>query len=334
MLSLATNARSLQIVLKQGVAVAPNLVFIHGIGGPRHEDAELTAWTDALAKGAAAAGHADFVDRDLHRLDRKFVYYGDLFAKPGAQGESEADESSDIDEDEDVERLLAAMIENLLAEEHPAETRRQLERAARQLNPDGTPQVAGRVAGRVINAATTLVDIPFVRRGSQWMTAKLLVWHFRQVSRYLSRKPTKKNGTTLKEQIQHRLRAAIHEENTVLVAHSLGTVVAYETLHTLSASVPLLVTIGSPLALRTVVLPKVLPSPLRTPEAVGRWLDFWDREDFIAARPLVRHDVEPNSDGIVPISAPTLSDGLWAHSAVKYLKQAQIAGPIAEALRS
>jgi pimeloyl-ACP methyl ester carboxylesterase len=158
--------------------------------------------------------------------------------------------------------------------------------------------------------------------------------HLRQVSRYLSRKPVRRIGRTLNEQIQDRVRSAITGEETVVVAHSLGTVVAYETLHSASARIPLLVTVGSPLALRTVVLPRVLPSPLQTPEAIGRWLDFWDREDFIAARPLARHDVEPNSRGVVPISNPTLSDGLWAHSAVKYLKQAQVAGPIVEALGS
>lgn len=253
--------------------MAPGLVFLHGIGGSRDEQSELAAWTEALAVGARAAGHNAFVDRHLYELERRFVCYSDLFEKAGAQGSGGWD--SDEGTDEEVVSLLDAMLRDLLdAEQDDEEVRPGLERALKQLHPRGVAMGAGSGVGRAINAATTLLDIRPIRRSSQWLTAKLLIGDLRQVSRYLSSKPPKGHSTMLNEQIQDRLREAVGDKETVVVAHSLGSVVAYETLHTVSPAVPLFMTIGSPLALRTVVLRRVVPYPLRTPKVVGRWLDF------------------------------------------------------------
>ncbi len=69
-----------------------------------------------------------------------------------------------------------------------------------------------------------------------------------------------------------------------------------------------------------------------TPETVGRWLNFWDRDDVIAARPMLEHFVLPNTAGVGPVSDRVDSDGLWVHSAAKYLAHPAIAGPVVEAL--
>ena len=117
-----------------------------------------------------------------------------------------------------------------------------------------------------------------------------------------------------------------------MVAHSLGTVVTYEALHGHGAEVPLWVTLGSPLALRSVVLPKLQPRPPATPGPVRRWLNFWDRDDIIAARPILEDDMLPNDAGVHPSSDRVDSDGVWVHDAVKYLAQASVAGRVIEAL--
>ena len=117
-----------------------------------------------------------------------------------------------------------------------------------------------------------------------------------------------------------------------MVAHSLGTVVSLETLHDYAGRVPLLVTLGSPIAMRTVVWPRLVPQPPATPDVVSRWLNFWDRDDIIVARPRLEADVALNAREVGPESARIDSDGLWTHTATKYLVKPDVAGPIAETI--
>jgi pimeloyl-ACP methyl ester carboxylesterase len=119
----------------------------------------------------------------------------------------------------------------------------------------------------------------------------------------------------------------------VVVAHSLGTVVAFEALHGYGGPVELLVTLGSPLATGAAVLQRVRPRPARTPEAVGRWLNFWDRDDIVVARPRVQQWMLPSFSGVAPVTDRVDSDGVWVHTATKYLRQPAVAGPIIEVLK-
>jgi hypothetical protein len=71
----------------------------------------------------------------------------------------------------------------------------------------------------------------------------------------------------------------------VIVAHSLGSVVAYEALWAHPGrDVDLLVTLGSPLAMPGVVLPRLVPGDETRgrPPRVRRWLNFADIGDLVA----------------------------------------------------
>lgn len=74
---------------------------------------------------------------------------------------------------------------------------------------------------------------------------------------------------------------------TVVVSHSLGTVVAYNLLRregqALGWEVPLLVTLGSPLAVTAI---KRGLSPIEYPSCVGTWLNAADPRDVVALYPL------------------------------------------------
>lgn len=80
------------------------------------------------------------------------------------------------------------------------------------------------------------------------------------------------------------VRDAITQESTVVVAHSLGTVVAYNVLRRegRNLDVPLLVTLGSPLGIAAVRRQLV---PLKSPK-VGCWYNAFDRRDIVALNPL------------------------------------------------
>ena len=75
------------------------------------------------------------------------------------------------------------------------------------------------------------------------------------------------------------------EEPLVLVAHSLGTVVAYNVLRARRepGRVRRLVTLGSPLALRAL---RRFLNPLVYPPSVADWFNAYDRRDIVALRPL------------------------------------------------
>lgn len=309
------------------------IVFIHGIGGPREPAAELTVWLEALAEGCRAAGHSRFAGELLAgtAVDARFAYYGDLFSPAQAQGTGLPELSAEAAE------ILASLLEDTIAEhcdmgDVDADTLRLLIRARSQVAPAGQPQGAQDIVRRVLNAATTLLGIGPLQKAGQWTVNKILVGHLAQVARYLARGELDSDGRPLDERIRERVAVELGSEKTIVVAHSLGSVVAWEELHEARASVPLFVTIGSPIATRTVVWPRLRPQPPSTPECVGSWLNFWDRDDLVVARPRLEKDIVANSSGVWPRSARVDSDGLWVHSAVKYLRRADVAGPIVEAV--
>jgi pimeloyl-ACP methyl ester carboxylesterase len=72
----------------------------------------------------------------------------------------------------------------------------------------------------------------------------------------------------------------------VLLAHSLGSVVAYETLSAHpDLGVELFVTLGTPLAMRSVVYDRLSPTPMgrgAKPPGAAAWVNIADRGDPVA----------------------------------------------------
>ncbi|MFI7124549.1 hypothetical protein ACIBQ1_02580 [Nonomuraea sp. NPDC050153] len=76
----------------------------------------------------------------------------------------------------------------------------------------------------------------------------------------------------------------------VVIAHSLGSVVTYETLWANpDLQVDLLITLGSPLGMRNVVFERLLPAPINgrgeRPAGVRRWVNIADKDDIAAIPP-------------------------------------------------
>ncbi len=91
--------------------------------------------------------------------------------------------------------------------------------------------------------------------------------------------------------IQERFRAALdwagqHADRTYVVAHSLGSVIAFDVLHAWEGgpappSVVFLCTLGSPLNKRLFAGHR--GRPVTKPAAAGTWISFWSSNDPIAA---------------------------------------------------
>ncbi|MEU3885247.1 alpha/beta hydrolase [Streptomyces sp. NPDC029041] len=264
--------------------------------------------------------------------DVRFAYYGDLF--PGNGARPAAVEAEPSEAEAVVELLLEAVDERLIRPQDDREAR-VLRRARAQLAPEGDQQGAGDVLRRALNAANTLLALPPLRRVGGLLSAGIMVHRLGQVRAYLARRHPDGSGMSLDRRIRARVARELHGEHpSVVVAHSLGTVVAFETLHEHQGTLPLLVTLGSPMGMRTAVRPRMLPQPLRVPAKVGSWLNFWDRDDFITGQPLLERCVAANASGVLPVSRRIDSDGIWVHPAAKYLAQPGVAGPVIEALEA
>ncbi|MET7700556.1 alpha/beta hydrolase [Streptomyces sp. NPDC005485] len=311
----------------------PRLVFVHGIGGLRDPAAELDVWQRALADGARRAGHSRRV-LDLVQgwaADARFAYYGDLFGPPQAQG----DAPEATDEDDTVAALLLESIDERLADPTPHDDAATLHHARAQLSPEGGSQGAGSGARQVLTAANTLLALPGLRTFGRWASAGLMVGQLRQVARYLRRGEPDEEGLSLDVRIRGRVEEALDPAGpTLVVAHSLGTVVALETLQSYEGQIPLLVTLGSPIGLRTAVRARMRPQPVAVPRPVARWLNFWDRDDLIVGAPLLEKAVRPNGEAVLPVSDRVDSNGAWVHPAVKYLAQPAVAGRLVEAIEN
>ncbi|UED86766.1 alpha/beta hydrolase [Streptomyces profundus] len=312
----------------------PRLVFVHGVGGPRVPEAELRAWSEALTEGARVAGHSRRAARLLGTggVDARFAYYGDLFTEPHAQGAP-----ADLPAADPLAELLLEVVDTRLAEAHtvtPHEAR-VLRRARGQLLPEGEPQGAGSVGRRALNAGNSLLALPGLRRFGGWASARMMVSQLDQVRRYLDRAEADADVPSLDLRIRARVRRELDAEGpTVVVAHSLGTVVAVEALLEHAGVVPLLVTLGSPIGMRTAVRSRMRPQPPRVPATVGRWLNFWDRDDIIVGRPRIEDAVAANAASVRPETRRVDSDGLWVHPAATYLATPGVAGPVIEALEA
>lgn len=134
----------------------------------------------------------------------------------------------------------------------------------------------------------------------------------------------------IRKKVEAEVAAALDNSPCVIVAHSLGTVVAYNILRNAPAmQVAKLITIGSPLGLNSIK--KYLDPPLIMPPCVAHgWFNAYDERDVVALNPL--------DDRHFPITPAIVNkndvnnDTSNRHGAEGYLKDAEVARKILAAL--
>jgi pimeloyl-ACP methyl ester carboxylesterase len=191
-----------------------------------------------------------------------------------------------LGQDSDLEAAVAYYAHHLTTDtaqgagdpEHLTESEQQmLLHWAQQLG--APPEVA---QGRLAAPARAAADWIARKVGLDNKLVRLLVTTFcREVHLYLT-DPARRHA--VRDEVADTITA--HQPASV-IAHSLGSVVAYETLwaHP-DLQIDLLITLGSPLALPDVVFPHLDPAPTngkgRRPPGVRRWINIADPGDFIA----------------------------------------------------
>jgi hypothetical protein len=180
--------------------------------------------------------------------------------------------------------------------------------------------VQGRLAVPLRHAVTAVAD-HFSLDGR--LTKLFVAVCFPEVARYLAA-----DDALVRARARDHVAAIIAERQaSVVIAHSLGTVVAYEALHAHPGlGIDLLVTLGSPLALPDAVFDRLQPRPTITgacPANVRRWVNISDHGDPVAIlRPFKTYFPDVDLD-------LTESVGLFNfHGAARYLACASLAATI------
>ena len=226
----------------------------------------------------------------------EMAYYADLTRKPGAYAEPLNLERLDADAWSLAVALCAAWLPDLRRD-------------------DGRLRVSLRTALGIL-------------AGRRRLLGKAVHGYVVAYARETARFRRESGGFTPYEAVLSRVARRI-EGADVVVAHSLGAAVAYETLRRYSRiEIPLLVTLGAPIALPGAASGLRAPSeadgrPAR-PGNVGRWIDVLDSRDLFA---VPGHRAAESFDGVTGVYAP--GAGFDFHRPDGYLAGAALA----EALR-
>lgn len=253
----------------------PKIVGIHGIaqqqGGPY---ALRDIWFSALRDGLDAAERPDLAT-SLLPDDLSVSFYGRLFRPPGAQAGDDLPPAFSRD-------LNSATGLGMLQELY--------EEACRQEPSLGPPQGAlgpGSSALKKLGSYPPVqVMIERVLRSKTFggrIPERAFLGNLKQVSLFLNDRQTK-------EYVLGRVHQEVGEDTTIIVGHSLGSVVAYEYLCKYRpGSVKQLVTLGSPLGIRNVVFDRLEPEPANGQGAWPgpgsmAWANVADPKDIVALR--------------------------------------------------
>lgn len=281
------------------------LIFIHGRdqqGKDRH--ALLRTWTEALDVGLEAAGLPSIREHEV-----VFPYYADDLT--AMVNEIRSAPLPDVNTkgvaslDAAVDRVQIALLQEMLGQDAAAA---QDEVLLKGVQNTALALVLARVADRSAFGPDVLAGVA------------------EDVSIYLQHQVVAKR-------VNEFITPAIKAQPCVVVAHSLGSIVAYRVLRELGAAAQArsLITLGSPLGLHTVR--KLLSPPARTfPRGTVSWFNALDPADIVALHPLdeATWPVSPAIENHVLVKNHTSNH----HGISGYLDDPTVARAIYEALNA
>lgn len=285
------------------------VVAVHGILNTYGSAAQMRAtWSPALVGGVINADRgAEFSADEI-----EFAFYGDIFRPPGRFLSEDVPylTAEDVTDDLEISLLLSWW-----------------EKAA-QMDPSVVPPEA-RALGLRSSVRAAILALSASRVLAQ-ISERMLIWWLKQVTTYFTQ-------DDIRAAIQQRLLQAIRDDTRIIVAHSLGSVVAYEALCA-NPRLPItdLVTLGSPLGIPHVVLHRLRPTPTAQgrsivatwPASVQRWANISDDGDFVALRPKLRDVFGPQ---VIDVA---ITNGYAAHQVERYLSAAETGRAILSGLHS
>lgn len=282
------------------------IVGVHGVGqqllGP-----ELLAgrWLPALRDGLRNAGAEESaLPRDG---DMSVAFYGGIFRRAGTMGLTDIELTA-----EDVEPGEAALLEAWWKE---------AARVDPAVGAEGKPTMLATpsIVQRALNALSR-------SRFFVGVAEHALIWDLRQVRRYF-------DDPSIRQRVTTTVAGSITLDTRLLIAHSLGTVAAYEALCAHPEWEPIdFVSMGSPLGIRNLIFDRLDPAPVgrvgARPSCVRRWVNIADRGDVVALEKRLADLFEGQVQDVA------VSNEARAHDAVPYLTAPETGAVIAGLLRS
>jgi hypothetical protein len=297
------------------------LVLVHGRAQQQKDSIALKReWLDALRKGLDKSRLTLPIAEDKVR----FPYYGDTLH--GLVADLPDDQVAEVivrgsREDPQLRAFIAEVLEEVAARKGITDAQIEaLGQAA--IRARGSTEVLERGVlnwGWVRGILTALdTHVPGASGASIAIATT-------DVYRYLT-------NPSIRDKLEAGVRKAMTPNvESVVVSHSLGTVVAYNLLRRDGAQhgwrVPLLVTLGSPLAVKKI---RSTLAPNKHPSCVRRWFNAMDPNDVVSLYPLDRghFPLDPEIENKTDIDNPTENQ----HGISGYLEDKEVARRIHEAL--
>lgn len=237
------------------------IVAVHGIGWQLEgEDILIDRWVPALRSGLRRAGVCD--GRLPAKSDVVAAFYGHIFRGKGkmAIGEAELD-AADVDAEVEAELL--------------SEWWREAAAVDQDVRGEGSATMAS--TPRLVQRALEALSHSKFFAG---LSESAMIWDLKQVRRYFSEAGIRRDAIGY-------VVGAVREDSRILIAHSLGSVVAYEALCAHPEwPITTFVSLGSPLGIANLVFDRLAPPPEggvgRWPGSVRTWINVADRGDVVA----------------------------------------------------
>jgi hypothetical protein len=281
------------------------IVAVHGIGQQFKGDAIIhREWWPALLSGL------HLVDRNLEdpqELDCAF--YGHLFRKPGTLAGADACRAEDVGPEE---AILLNLLWHAAAATEPGKVPSPDSYATAETLAR-TPQLVQR-ALNAVSRSTFLVNL----------SQAALIGDLKQVVMYM-------NNSDIRRAVLDTVLNKIKQDTTVVIGHSLGSVIAYEALCSKPETVVSFVTLGSPLGIRNLIFDKLTPRPGAMaigawPGRIKHWTNIADKGDIVA---LEKELGQFFGNGIEDI---LVNNGSDAHHGERYLTTKEAGRAIADGL--
>lgn len=298
------------------------LVMVHGIGPAEQTGDQLREeWTRALVRTLRKEGREAVADRlDDGAVSVGMAYYRHLYAPYVPRDDFDVRLPARIEATgTEVGLDLAGNIVRHASDTRDAEAAAY---ALEELNAEVGPEQGPLAPLRMTVALLSRLG-PVARSGFAALSSTG-AFHLGQVAAYLE-------DERVREGAVQAVLSQVTPDTKAVLAHSLGTVVAYEALHRLDQPLPLLVTFGSPLGLRSILKGRLTPQPMRSPAHLKRWVNVADGDDFIVATLRLR-TLFPEDDAVLERTRKVRNRNFDPHGATEYLGRWETVEPLADLL--
>jgi len=283
------------------------ILMIHGIGQAGKNPVELKAsWDRALREGFARINkpYPETVPKD-------FPFYGDKLEEFVNAPDAENIRMQGVGQNKEFEAFLKSALVEI-------KNNAQIADAEISAKLDSNIKTQDLQNWDWIRSIARVIDDRFIE------VAEFTIETFlKDVFLYVNRP-----GIT--QTINHIVEQELTNEPTIVIGHSLGSVVGYKVILENLKSINLVkyITVGSPLGLRAISSTLGIPE---NPAVANGWFNAYDKKDIVALHPL--------NDKYFPTMPPVVNyDGVDnqtsnQHGIAGYLNNADVATAIHEVLR-